>query len=251
MKKSTYFAILFSFITLPFYSQNTVKLDTLLGDNGVFKRFKPKEIKLGQNLNFNLKISFSGTDKKGKTLNGFIFMNTKYGYVGVAQTKDFEFNTDKKFNLMVFSNSQQNFTFITDNKGRKTVMGLAFNPNRNKDKVSIKKNAAAAKTVAQSNIKSYAYSNDNLENGLLYLTDSNLSNSNNFKNLLGYAGLGLYQVDSKTVLCSAMTSINSTFEINKIEAVKIVLNTSEFKKEEMEGMNAAVIEMMKKLNDNK
>lgn len=249
MKKLIFSILTICFLTNAIYSQNKIKLDTLLGENGVFKRFKAKEIVEGQKINFNMKISFLGKDKQGKSVNGFLFLNTKYGYVGIAHNKDFFFDTNaKKFNFMVFSNSLQNFTFTTDNKGRKSVMTMPFNPNNKKEKLDIKKSNASLKIFSQFNLKSFAYNNENgSTNGLLFFTDSSLSNSSKFSKQLGYAGLGFYQVGNKTVLCTATEIDNSNFTIDKIEAVDLTLNTSEFKKIESPISNEMMEEMMKKL----
>lgn len=231
------------------YSQNAVKIDTILGDNGLFKRLKPKEISEGQNINFNLKVSYTGKDKQGKSVSGIFFVNTKYGYVGIAQTKDFVFDVNtKKFTFMVFSNSLQNFTFRTDNKGKKSVISMPFNPNNKKEKFDIKKYDASPKNFSQFNLKSFAYSNQSGTNdGIRFFTDSNLSNSSKFTNQVGYAGLGFYQVGNKTILCTSMEIGKSSFTIDKIEAVNVVLNSSEFKKEDLGISNEMMEEMMKKL----
>ncbi len=249
MKKVIFNLLMICFLSNIGYSQNEIKVDTILGENGIFKRFKAKEIIDGQKINFNIKISFSGNDKKGKPINGFIFVNSKYGYVGIAQSKDFVFDTNaKKFNLMVFSNSLQNFTFTIDNKGRKSVMSMPFNPNNKKDKLDIKKSNVSAKIFSQFNLKSFAYTDENgATNGLRFFTDSSLSNSSKFSNQVGYAGLGFYQVGNKTILCTAMEIDNSNFTIDKIEAINLSLNTSEFKKEELPISNEMMQEMMKKL----
>jgi hypothetical protein len=250
--KITYKTLILCLLTNIGYSQNAVKMDTILGENGIFKRFKAKEITEGQSLNFNLKIEYSGNDKQGKPLNGNLYINTKYGYVGIAQTKDFVFDANaKKFNFMVFSNSLQNFTFHTDNKGRKSVMSMPFNPNNKKEKLDIKKSDAIPKILSQFNLKSFAYSNENgATNGLRFFTDSSLSNSSKFSNQISYAGLGFYQVGNKTILCTSIEMGNSNFTIDKIEAINVTLNTSEFKKEASPISNDMIQEMMKRLKKN-
>ena len=75
--KNTYKLLLFCLLTSIGYSQNTLKIDTILGENGIFKRFNPKEIVDGQKIDFNLKIVYSGNDKQGKPIGGSIFLNTK------------------------------------------------------------------------------------------------------------------------------------------------------------------------------
>ncbi len=247
--KNIYKLLLLGLITNMSFGQNNIKLDTILGENGVFKRFKPKEIIDGQKISFNLKISFSGNDKQGKPINGNLFVNSKYGYVGIAQTKDFVFDANaKKFTLMVYSNSMQNFTFRADNKGRKMVMSMPFNPESKKQAIDIKKSNAAAKTLEQFNLKSFPYSNQNsASNGMRYFTDPNLSNSSKFSNQMAYAGLGFYQIGNKTILCTSMEIGNSNFTIDKIEAVNVSLNSSEFKKEASPISNEIVQEMMKRL----
>jgi hypothetical protein len=249
MKKSIYFSILFSCVSLSFYGQNGIKLDTLLGENGILKRFKPKDISEGQIVNFNLKISFSGTDKQGKNRNGMLYLNTNMGYVGIAHSNDFVFDANSKnFNLMVFSNSLQNFTFHTDKKGKKTMILMPFDPKNNKKEINIKKSDKSSITLSQFNLIAYPYYNGNgSTDGILYFTETNLTKASNFKNQLAYAGLGFYQVGNKTVLCMAMETGNAIFKIDKIEAVKVHFNSSEFEKQEMKGMNSAVLEMMEKL----
>jgi hypothetical protein len=247
--KNSCLLLLFCLLTNISYSQNNIKIDTILGENGIFRRFKAKEIVEGQKINFNLKISFSGMDKQGKSIKGSLFVNTTYGYVGIAHSKDFVFDTNaKKFNFMVFSNSLQNFTFLTDNKGKKTVMSMPFNPNNKKEKLNIKKSDASPKILGQFNLKSFAYSNQNGTNdGLRFFTDANLSNASKFNNQVGYAGLGFCQVGNKTILCTAIEMGNSNFTIDKMEAINVALNTSEFKKEDL-GISKEMIEkMMKKL----
>lgn len=250
--KNTIKTLILLMITNVAFAQNTVKVDTILGENGIFKRFKAKEIAEGQKINFNLKMTFSGTDMKGKSIIGSLFVNTKYGYVGVAQTKDFAFDANaKKFTLMVFSNSLQNFTFRTDHKGKKTVISMPFNPNNKKEKLDIKKSSESPKNFNPLNIKSFAYSNQSGDNnGIRYFTDSSLSNASKFSNQIGYAGLGFYQIGNKTILCTAMGTGSSSFTIEKIEAVDVVLNTSEFKKEDIGISNEMMQEMMKRLKKN-
>ncbi len=241
--------LIFCLVTNFAFAQNNVKIDTLLGDNGIFKRFQPKKIIDGQKIIFNLKVAFSGIDKKGKSVGGFIFMNTKYGYVGISHSKDFIFDpNNKKFNFMVFSNAMQNFTFLNDNKGKKTVMSMPFNPSNKKDKLDIKKSAAAPKMFAQFSLKSYAYNNGiGNNNNILFFTDANLSSSSKFNSQMAYAGLGFYQIGNKTVLCTSMEVDKSSFTIDKIEPVNIVLNTNEFKKEDL-GIPKEMMEaMMKKM----
>lgn len=249
--KNIYKLLIFGLLTNLSFAQTKIKLDTILGENGIFKRFKQKEITEGQKISFNLKISFSGIDKQGKPINGNLFVNSKYGYVGIAQTKDFVFDVNaKKFTLMVYSNSMQNFTFRTDNKGRKMVVSMPFNPETKKQNLDIKKSNAAAKTLEQFNLKSFPYSNQNSANdGLRYFTDSNLSNSSKLSNQLTYAGLGFYQVGAKTILCTSLEMGNSSFTISKIEAVNVSLNSSEFKKETSPISNEMVQEMMKRLKN--
>lgn len=247
--KNIYKILIFSLLTNISLAQSNIKLDTILGENGIFKRFKPKEISDGQILNFNIKISFSGNDKQGKPVNGSLFVNSKYGYVGISQSKDFVFDANaKKFTLMVYSNSMQNFTFRTDNKGRKMVMSMPFNPESKKQNIDIKKNNLTPKTLEQFNLKSFAYSNENsTTNGLRYFTDSNLSNSSKFSNQLAYAGLGFYQIGNKTILCTSLEMGNSNFTIDKIEAANVSINSSDFKKDVSPISSDMVQEMMKRL----
>lgn len=247
--KNTYKLLLFCLLTSIGYSQNTLKIDTILGENGIFKRFNPKEIVDGQKIDFNLKIVYSGNDKQGKPIGGSIFLNTKYGYVGIAHSKDFVFDPNsKKFNFIVFSNSLQNFTFKTDKKGKKTVVSMPFNPNHEKEKLDIKKSNEETKTFEPFNLKTFAYTNQSNENNdLRYFNDSTLSGLSEFSNQMGYAGLGFYQVDNKTILCTSIEMENSNFTIEKIEAVNITLNTGEFKKEELGISNEMMQQMMKKL----
>ena len=236
-------------MTLSFYSQNGIKLDTLLGEKGIFKRFKPKDISDGQIVNFNLKILFSGADKQGKNRNGILYLNTNKGYVGVAFSKNFVFDTNSKnFMLMVYSNSLQNFTFHTDKKGKKIMISMPFDPKNKNKEIDIKKSDKPSLAFSQFNLIGYPYYNGNgSANGILYFTDPNFSNGSNFKNQLAYAGLGFYQAGNKTVLCLAMKSENSIFKIDKLESVKVSFDTSEFKKQAMEVSNNVVLEMMKKL----
>ena len=234
------------------HGQNSVKIDTLLGENGIFKRFKPKEISEGQKINFNLKITFSGTDLKGNSVFGSFYINSKYGYVGIAHNKDFVFDVNaKKFTFMVFSNSLQNFSFRTDNKRKKSVMSMPFNPNNKKEKLEIKKHSASPKNFSQFNLNSFAYINQSgINDGVRFFTDPNLSNSSKFINQIGYAGLGFYQVGNKTILCTSMETGKSSFKIDKIEGVNIVLNSSEFKKDDLGISNEMMHEMMKKIKKN-
>ncbi|MEC4005752.1 hypothetical protein OX283_013860 [Flavobacterium sp. SUN052] len=236
------------------YSQ-TIKLDTLIGKNGILKRFSPKEISYGQKLSFNLRLIYTLKDKSGKEQKVCAYMNTKYGYIGILPSKndDYTFNSDAKdFKLMVYSNSMQNFMFSTSKKGKKTVMSMPIAPKTEikMDDVTVKQENSIAKKSTNLNIDSFGYNNSKTasnEKIVMYLSDSNITGTFNSKSKLCHAGLGFYEINGKTVLNMSIEKNGMKITIDKIESVNVSLNSGEFKKEES-GVSKETIEaMMEKL----
>ncbi|UPQ79464.1 hypothetical protein M0M57_01180 [Flavobacterium azooxidireducens] len=236
------------------YSQS-VKLDTLLGANGLFSKFKPKEISTSQKLSFNLKMTYVMKEKNGKTTEMSAYFNTKHGYFGILNSKSDtqKFNTDdKNFNFMVYSHSLKNYVFSNDRKGNKTVMSIPINPQNNfkMEKVSLKKENIPSKKFTSSNLVGYPYNNSKntaKDKVIVYLNEKTVSTKPQQNKQLSFAGLGFFLVDGKTVLSMSLENNGTIISMSKIEKVTITLNASEFKKEEMEGMDKAVEEMMKNL----
>ena len=254
-KMKKIFAILLLGLLSNFAFGQSVKLDTLLGSKGLFSKFKPKEITANQKLSFNVKLTYTMKEKSGKTIVGTAYFNTKHGYFGVVNSKNGseEFNpNDKNFNFMVYSHSLKNFIFSTDRKGKKTVMSIPMNPKSDfkMENVSLKKDSNTSKKFTSSNIVGYPYNNSKTsakDKVILYLNDNSISTKIQQNEQLSFAGLGFFKVDGKTVLCMSIENNGTTISLNKIEKVAIKLNASEFKKEEMEGMDKAMEEMMKNL----
>ncbi|GEC77281.1 hypothetical protein [Flavobacterium aquatile] len=238
-----------------FAQTKPIKIDTLLGSKGIFSKFKPKEISTKQKLFFNVKLTYTMKDKSGKTIETSTYFNTKHGYFGVLNSKKGSetFNpNDKNFNFMVYSHSLKNYIYSTDRKGKKTVMSIPINPKNDfkMDNVTLKKDSNPSKKFTNQNIVGYPYNNSKTsekDKVIVYLNDNSISGKNQFKNQLSFAGLGFYQIDGKTVLSTSIENNGNIITLTKIEGVAINFNASEFKKEEMEGMDQAVEEMMKNL----
>jgi len=233
----------------------SVKMDTLLGTKGLFSKFKPKEIAANQKLSFNLKLNYTMKDKTGKTAEACVYMNTKHGYIGIIQTKkgvDSFHPNGANFNLMVHSNSMKSLIFSTSKKGKKSVIAMPVAPKNDfkLDNISIQKEGSSSKKFTNLNTVGYAYNNGKTnakDRIVMYLSDATIAGKYDYKNQLSYAGMGFYQINGKTVLNFCIEKDNMSITLTKIESVAVVLNGSEFKKEEMEGMDQAVEEMMKKL----
>lgn len=234
-------------------SQN-IKMDTLLGVKGLFSKFKPKEISEKQQLSFNVKMTYSMKDKKGKNIQTYVYFNTKHGYFGVVNSdkgKDSFNPNDKNFSFMVYSHSLKNYVFSTDRKGRKSLISIPMNaPNNFKmDDVTLKKESSTSEKFSNLNLVGYPYNNSKTtkEKVVLYLNDNSISGKYQYKNQLSFAGLGFFQINDKTVLSMGIENNGTTIKLTKIEGIAINFNAAEFKKEEMEGMEEAMEEMMKKL----
>jgi hypothetical protein len=246
--------VLMGLITNHTYSQN-VKMDTLLGTKGLFSKFKPKEISNAQKLSFNLKMTYSMKDKKGKTIETQVYFNTKLGYFGVINSNNgtTTFNPDdKNFNFMVYSHSLKNFVFTNDKKGRKKVISIPINVNNDfkMDKITMKKENVTSQKFTNLNIIGYPYNNSKTtakDKVIFHLNDNSISGKYQYKNHLSFAGIGFYQIDNKTVLNMCIENNENAITLKKIESVAINFNGNEFKKENMEGMDKAMEEMMKNL----
>ena len=255
MKKLILLLICFGF-TINYSQSQTIKLDTLLGTKGLFSKFKPKEIDLNQKLSFNVKMTSTMKDKKGKTIETVAYFNTKHGYFGVINSKNgtSEFNpNDKNFNFMMFTRSLKNYVFTNDRKGKKTVISMPFIPNNNEfkmDKVTVKKESSTSKKFTNIPLIGYPYTNSKTtanDKVIVYLNDNSISGNYKYKDQLSFAGLGFFQINDKTVLSMALENNGTVITLSKIEAVSINFNASDFKKEEMEGMDKAMEEIMKNL----
>jgi hypothetical protein len=252
--KKIIFLLVIGFITNFCHSQS-IKIDTLLGAKGLFSKFKPKEITAKQKLSFNIKITYSMKEKSGKKIEGTAYFNTKHGYFGVYNSKnaDEEFNpNDKNFSFMVYSHSLQNFIFTNDRKGNKKVMSMPINPKKDfkMDNVNLSKESVPSKKFTAANIVGYAYNNSKKtakDKVIVYLNDNSISNKTQHNEQLSFAGLGFFKVDGKTVLCMSIENNGAVISLSKIEKVNLSFDSSDFKKEEMEGMDKVMEEMMKKL----
>ncbi len=228
-------------------------MDTLLGKNGIVKRFTPKEISAGQKLSFNLKLIYSLKNKSGNEQLVSAYLNTKYGYIGIKPVVDGDnsFNPDaKNFKLIVYSNSMQNFMFNTSKKGKKTMMAMPTMPkNEFKfDDVTIKRENAASKKCTNLNIDGYGYNNSKSsanEKVIMYLSDATLAGKVKYQNQLCYAGIGFYQINGKTVLNMSIETNEANIILQKIEAVNFALNSSDFKKEDS-GVSTEMMEAIMK-----
>jgi hypothetical protein len=254
MKKIIKLLLLIGLTSNLTYSQS-VKLDTLLGANGLFSKFKPKEITTSQKLSFNIKMTYIMKEKNGKTTEMSAYFNTKHGYFGLLNSKSDtqKFNPDdKNFNFMVYSHSLKNYVFSNDRKGNKTVMSIPINPQNNfkMEKVSLKKENIPSKKFTSSNLVGYPYNNSKnnaKDKVIVYLNEKTISTKPQQNKQLSFAGLGFFLVDGKTVLSMCLENNGTVISLSKIEKVAINFNASEFKKEEMEGMDKAMEEMMKNL----
>lgn len=246
--------LLFGFITNSIHSQS-ISTDTLIGKNGVLKRFTPKDISYGQKLSFNLRMIYSMKNKNGITQEVCAYLNTKYGYVGILPVKngDYSFNPNgNNFKLIVYSNSMQSFMFNTSKKGKKTVTQMpSMARNEIKmDNVTVKKESSASKKCTNLNIDGFGYNNSKSaanEKITMLLSDANLTGKLSSQNQLCYAGLGFYQVNGKTVLNMSIEKDGVKIALNKIESVNASVNSADFKKEESPISNEMMQEMMKKL----
>lgn len=248
---------LISLITNYANSQN-IKIDTLLGSKGLFSKFKPKEISEKQQLSFNVKMTYSMKDKKGKNIQTYVYFNTKHGYFGVINSdkeKDSFNPNDKNFSFMVYSHSLKNYVFSTDRKGRKSLISIPINTSNNFkiDDITLKKESSTSQKFSNLNLVGYPYNNSKTTNEkvVLYLNDNSISGKYQYKNQLSFAGLGFFQINDKTVLSMCIENNGTTITLIKIEGIAINFDATEFKKEEMEGMEEAMKEMMKELKNKK
>jgi len=237
-------------------SSQSIKMDTLLGKNGLFSKFKPKEVTNKQRLSFNVKMTISMKEKNGKNEEMYVFFNTKHGYYGLLNSdgKSSVFNpNDKDFNFMMFTHTMKSLVFTNDRKGNKTVVSLPVMPNKDEfkmEKVTLKKDGSTSKKFTNLGITGYPYNNSKnsaKDKVIVHLNDNSISGNYQYKNQLSFAGLGFYQINDKTVLSMCLESNGTIITLSKIEPVSIKFNASEFKKEEMEGMDKAMEEMMKNL----
>lgn len=236
------------------YGQS-IKMDTLVGTNGLFNKFKPKVITANQKLSFNLRLIYSMIDKKGIKREVCAYMNTKHGYVGVlnVQNGDYAFNPNSaNFNLMVYSNSMQFFVYNSNKRGKKSVMSMPTGGNKDfkMNNVTIKKEGSTPKKFTNLKINGFGYNNSKTtakDKVVMYLTDDNVTGKYAYKNQLSYAGIGFYQLNNKTVLNLMIENDGTTITLNKIEAVNVSLNGADFKKEESGVSEEMMQEMMKKI----
>lgn len=253
MKKLILILLVAGFVGNLTYSQS-IKTDTLLGTKGLFSKFKPKEITSGQKLFFNIKMIYTMKEKNGKTTEMCAYFNTKHGYFGVVNSNNGNqaFNpNDKNFSFMVYSHSLKNFVFTNDRKGNKTVMSIPIMPKTNEfkmDKATLKKEGGTSKKFTNLAITGYPYNNSKTtakDKVIVHLNDNAIAGNHNYKNQLSFAGLGFYQINDKTVLSMCIETNGTVITLSKIEAVSINFNAHEFKKQEMEGMDKAMEEIMK------
>lgn len=256
MKNKIILLLLVMGCTTHFSHSQSVKIDTLLGTKGLFSKFKPKEVTAKQKLSFNVKLTYNMKEKNGKTTEMSVYFNTKHGYFGMLNSKNTNqaFNpNDKDFNFMMYTHSLKNFVFTNDRKGNKTVMSIPFMPKTNEfkmDKVTLKKDGTTSKKFTNLAITGYPYNNSKTsakDKVIVHLNDNTIAGNYQYKNQLSFAGLGFYQINGKTVLSMCIESNGTVISLTKIEKVAVSFNASEFKKEEMEGMDKTMEEMMKNL----
>ena len=242
-------------LSINYSHSQSVKMDTLLGAKGFFSKFKPKEITANQKLSFNLKMNYTMKDKSGKTAEVCVYMNTKHGYIGMLHVKKGvdSFNPNAaNFNLVVYSNSMKSLIFSNSKKGKKSVIAMpAIQKNEFQlDHLNLKREGNSSKKFTNLNSIGYAFNNGKTaakDRIIMYLSDATIAGKYDYKNQLSYGGMGFYQINNKTVLNFCIERDNMNMTLTKIESVAVTLTGAEFKKEEMEGMDQAMEEMMKKL----
>lgn len=255
MKNKIILLLLIIGCTTHFAFSQSIKMDTLLGSKGLFSKFKPKVITANQKLSFNVRLIYSMIDKKGNKQEVCAYMNTKHGYVGVlhVQNGDYSFNPNSaNFKLMVYSNSMQFFVYNSNKKGKKSVMSMpsGINNDFKMNNITIKKESSTPKKFTNLKINGFGYNNSKTtakDKVIMYLTDDNATGKYEYKNQLSYAGIGFYQFNNKTILNLQIENNGMSMTLNKIESVSIVLNGTDFKKEESGVSEEMIQEMMKKL----
>ncbi|MBP6430797.1 MAG: hypothetical protein KA319_03440 [Ferruginibacter sp.] len=214
------------------------KLDTLLGENGVFKTLKSKSISLGTKVAFNIKLSFTATAKEEQS-QGAIYLNTKDGFIGV----DFADNNHAKLvaatnadvDFTIYSQTKQNFHFYTEGKKDKWVESLPYMPTSVSVQVTVKKatvNIATAQQYLNNSVQATPYYNvksKNPKQELKYLYGKNLPADGTVKNYLGTVGIGFYNINGLTFLCLGSQSEKQKVVVNKIENVNVQFDPTSFK----------------------
>lgn len=236
MKK--YFLFLFlCFLSKPILAQN--KIDSLLGNKGIFSKLSTKTIRHNDVLSFDLKVTVLSTAIKGSKKQSEIvmYLNTKEGYVGIDHTSKQSkiiSDTDNEIDFIVETLSKQSFKYSTI-LGNRKVEKLASNLINNYNDLPFKKSdpmVSKPKKYLKNTITATPYFIET--SGLqkkytryCYGTENNLEGS--LKSYLGSFGVGFYNVNDKTILCIATEHPFLNIEITKIEKVNILFNTSKFK----------------------
>ncbi len=235
MKKCFMFLPLL-FLSTALFSQS--EIDSFLGTKGIFSKLSPKTINPNNTLSFDLKVTIHSTGVKNKQKSEVImYLNTKDGYEGVDHSvnpsKSINEN-DSNLDFIVETLTKQSFKY-SNNAGVKKVEKLETNLINNYNNLPFKKSdptVSKPKKYLSNTITAWPYFTDvyGLQKKLIrycYGTENNLEGS--LKSYLGCFGLGFYNVSNSTILCVATENSVLNIEITKIEKVKIVFNTSNFK----------------------
>ena len=229
------------FFNSSLFAQN--KIDTLLGNKGIFSKLVPQKIVPNTLLSFNLKLTVTSTGKKAdvKSAPAIMYLNTLDGYVGVDQsaTKSATINTNTPdFVLYVETLSKQSLAY-TNKKGEgKKVEELTTNLINTYNNLPIKKTDAAAATPKKQlnntlTATPYFVNTSGMQKKLVrYLYGINLPDEGLFTSYLGNYGVGFYNRSGNTFLCTSTEDKFMKIEITKIEKVNVLINTNDFKKKQ-------------------
>jgi hypothetical protein len=221
------------------FAQN--KIDSLLGNKGIFSKLVPKKIIPNTLLSFNLKLTVLSTGKMAdvKTAPAILYLNTVDGYVGVDQSANKQAAPNANTTDFVFyveTLSKQSFVY-TNKKGQgKVAEELGTNLINTYNNLPIKKTdgtTATSKKQLNNTLTAIPYfvNTSGMQKKLVrYLYGINLPEEGLFKSYLGSYGVGFYNISDNTFLCTSNEDKFMKIEITKIEIVNVSINTNEFKK---------------------
>lgn len=191
------------FFNSSLFAQN--KIDSLLGNNGIFSKLVTKKIVPNTLLSFNLKLTVTSTGKKAdvKSAPAIVYLNTFDGYVGVDQSTTLNVNTTD-FVFYVETLSKQSFVY-TNKKGQgKLVEELTTNLINTYNNLPIKKTDATTATPKKQLNNTltaipYFVNTSGMQKKLVrYLYGINLPDEGLFKSYLGNYGVGFYNISGNT-----------------------------------------------------
>jgi hypothetical protein len=209
------------------------KLDSLVGDKGIFKTMVEKPIGFDRDIHFNLRIYTKSNF--GKNSNACFYVNTKEGIIGIIDitknpTASF---TNNHLTIMVIDKNANNLRFTIDKKGKKEVQSIPYSPLMESvpKEMQIKKmtDKNAKKIYAEEALTAFAYCNPMRVDMKKYLYGLRYPQDGFVKNYLGAFGVGFYNISGATYICMQSVFAEKEIEITKIESVDITLNTSQFK----------------------